>query len=114
MKRGPTAFHMPGKRKVQFANGEIYHIVSRAIDGIDLFRDKQDYSQMVRDIFRFNNLSPVISTERVAYFRDKDETRSDRVSFERRERKLLVEVLSFCLMPNPYSFIGKAAGKWRD
>ena len=92
---------MPSKRKVQFANGEIYHIVSRAIDGIELFRDKQDYSQMIRDIFRFNDLSPVISTERVVYYRSKDdETRSDRVSFERRERKLMVEILAFCLMPN--------------
>ncbi len=91
---------MPGQRRAQFANGEIYHIVSRAIDGIDLFRDKQDYSQMIRDLFRFNDLSPVISTQRVFYHRNKNETGSDPVSFERRERKLLVEILSFCLMTN--------------
>ena len=91
---------MPRRKDVQFANGEIYHIVTRAIDGIELFRDKQDYSQMIRDLFRFNDLNPVVSTERVIYYRNKNETRPDRVSFERRERKLLVEILAFCLMPN--------------
>ncbi len=91
---------MPGQRKVQFANGEIYHIVIRAIDGINLFRGRGDYFRMIHDLFEFNNLSPVISTQRVFYHRNKNETGSDPVSFERRERKLLVEILTFCLMPN--------------
>lgn len=100
MKRGRTPFHMPSKKKVQLANGEIYHIVSRAIDGIDLFRGEGDYLRMIHDIFEFNDLSPVISTQRVFYHRNKNETGSDPVSFERRERQLLVEILSFCLMSN--------------
>lgn len=92
------------ERKIQFVNGEIYHIVMRAIDGIDLFRDKQDYLRMIHDLFEFNDSNFVPSAFRVGRHRNKlNVTQQDRVTLvekPRKKRKLLVEILVFCLMPN--------------
>ncbi len=85
---------MPSKRP-PLANGEIYHIVIRAIEGLKLFRDKQDYLRMVHDLFVFNDLKPVSS-----YFRKEKVTGSFPATFARRKREVLVEILTFCLMPN--------------
>jgi len=93
------------QRKIQFINGEIYHVVLRTIDGIKLFRDKQDYLRMIHNLFEFNDINPVPSVFRMNYCRHLrfNVTRKDLVTSERlrqrQKRKLLVEILVFCLMP---------------
>ncbi|MBI2450608.1 MAG: transposase [Candidatus Nealsonbacteria bacterium] len=89
---------MPGKRKVQFVNGGIYHIVTRAVDGTELFREQGDNLRMTHDIFEFNDLTPLSSALRIVHCRNKNNTIP--LTTERRERKLLVEILAFCFMPN--------------
>lgn len=91
------------QRKVQFVNGEIYHVVIRAVDGINLFRDEKDRFRMIHDLFEFNDVDNAPSNFRViAHYRNL--TKQDIVKFEeqkkRKKRKMLVEVLIFCLMPN--------------
>lgn len=100
MKRCQVTFHHMSRRKnVQFDNGEIYHIVIRAIDGLNLFHDKGDFLRMIRSLFEFNNSNHIISTFRVRYHRNKpNETLPGNVSLDK--RKLLVEIMAFCLMPN--------------
>ena len=96
------------QRKIQFVNGEIYHIIIKTIDGFNLFQNKKDYLRMIHNLFDFNNVNPASSYFRVICHRNKtnnktDVTRQDLVTSEketRRKRKLLVEILSFCLMPN--------------
>lgn len=92
------------ERKIQFANEEIYHVVIRAIDSINLFRNDQDYLRMIHDLFEFNDLNPAPSIFRVDYHRSKfNVTKQDLVTLTKqpkRKRKLLVETLTFCLMPN--------------
>jgi len=92
------------QRKIQFVNGEIYHIVIKAIEGFNLFRNKKDYLRMVHDLFEFNDINPAPSRFRVACQRNKiNVTRKVLVTFNgktRRKRKLLVKILAFCLMPN--------------
>ena len=95
------------KRKIQFTNGEIYHIVIKAIEGFNLFRDKKDYLRMIHDLFEFNNVNSVPSNFRVVCYRQKISiTPQDLIGLvestekQRRKRKLLVEILAFCLMPD--------------
>jgi putative transposase len=93
------------RRKVQFVNGEIYHIVIRAVDGINLFRDTKDYLRMIHDLFEFNDENPVPSRFRVRHYRNKIVvTRKGNVTLKFKEkgkkRKMLVEILALCLMPN--------------
>lgn len=85
-------------------NGEIYHIVVRAIDPIELFRDKRDYFRMIYSLFVFNDENPTSSV-----FRKRNVPRSNlgteislaiMKSGEKKKRKVLVEILAFCLMPN--------------
>ena len=87
------------ERKLRFANEEIYHIVMRAVDGTNLFRNERDYLRMIHDLFEFNDVNPAPSIFRVNYHRRINVTKSDFVTLKRK-RKLLVEILAFCLMPN--------------
>jgi len=75
-------------------NGEIYHIVVRAIDGINLFDNKSDYLRMVSNLFEFNDDSSVNWQYR-KYFNTNSATCPRNLS-----RNKLVDVLAFCLMPN--------------
>lgn len=50
---------MPIKRPI-LANGEIYHIVVRAIEGLRLFRDKRDYLRMMNITFIITIVLPFL------------------------------------------------------
>jgi putative transposase len=84
---------MPIKRP-QLVNGEIYHIVMRAIDGLQLFRNNKDYFRMMRDLFEFNDENPVCWQHRKL---SENGSRNDK---ERKKREMIVEILAFCLMSN--------------
>lgn len=93
---------MPIKRP-PLVTGEIYHVVIRAVEGLNLFRDKQDYWRMIRNLYEFNDEKPVISTLRVREHKAKKAgkvTGNVLVSLRDRRREVLVEILAFCLMPN--------------
>ena len=95
------------QRKIQFVNGEIYHIIIKAIEGFDLFREDKDYLRMIHDLFEFNDMNPAPPNFRViAHYRRVNLTKQDLVNItkecqkKRKKRKMLVEILAFCLMPN--------------
>jgi len=88
---------MPIKRP-QLINNQIYHIVLKTIEGLKLFRDERDYLRMIHDLFEFNDEDPVPSNFRVS--QKLILTRKLLVSSKRKKRKMVVEILAFCLMPN--------------
>ncbi|MBU3964658.1 transposase [Patescibacteria group bacterium] len=88
---------MPSKRP-EIVNGEIYHIVTRTIEGIDLFRGDKDYFRMINNLFEFNDENPV-SRDYRRNLSPLSLPRND-LGENRKKRKLLVEILAFCLMPN--------------
>ncbi len=89
---------MPSKRP-PLVNGEIYHIVIRAIEGLKLFREDKDYFRTIHDLYEFNDEKPASSNFRMAQYRGTTNvTRNDLVTSKGRE--LLVGILAFCLMPN--------------
>ena len=83
----------------QLVNGEIYHIVIRAIEDLKLFREEKDYFRMIHDLFEFNDEDPAISTYRRDMRNNISRTVLDMLR-RRKKRKMLVEILAFCLMPN--------------
>jgi len=89
---------MPTKRP-QLVNGEIYHIVIRAIEDLKLFRNEKDYFRMIHDLFEFNDDDPVSSTYRHGIIIKMPRNVLGILS-SRKKRKMLVEILAFCLMPN--------------
>jgi len=86
-------------KRPQLVNNEIYHIVTRAIEELKLFLGQKDYLRMIHDLFEFNDENPVISTYRKP--RRINGTRTVLVPLKvKKKRKMLVEILAFCLMPN--------------
>ena len=84
---------MPIQRPL-LVNGEIYHIVVRAVEDSKLFRDEKDYLRKIHNLFEFNDVSPTKWQYRQYY-----ENRSREIE-KRVKRNLLSEILTFCLMPN--------------
>lgn len=82
---------------------KISHIVNRGVDKRDIFLDDQDYFRFVHDLFEFNDQERVNST--FYTFQKSNDLRERKIERERRKRKLLVDVLAFCLMPNHYHLL---------
>jgi len=87
-------------RKQQFLNDEIYHIILRALDDNLLFKDVDDYYRGIFSIYEFNTDIPVKIRERrrIRAQLKKDDQKEITVLHDPRHK--LVEVLSFCFMPN--------------
>lgn len=89
---------MPIKRP-QFINGEIYHVIVRGIAGQKTFLEEKDYLRYLTSLYFFNNKEIIFSP-----FRDFSsiarEVIPSRAPALIKERDILVEILSFCLMPN--------------
>jgi len=91
-------------RKQQFADNEIYHIVLRGIDGNLIFKNTDDYYRGIFSIYEFNN------KKSVAILKRRQEIKANKKkilkvgqgpsssSFDLRDK--LVEILTFCFMPN--------------
>ena len=95
---------MPYRRE-KFINDEIYHIMTRGIDDNLIFKDIDDYYRGIFSIYEFNNTKPV------TIFRRRREIQAlknrlkklgrDPASYKfLDERKPLVEIFAFSLMPN--------------
>lgn len=95
-------------RKEEFANGEVYHLILKAIDNNLLFKDANDYYRGVFSIYEFNNANPVTIQARrkvrATFKKFLQQSEADRargsIFVEDDKRERLVEVMSFCLMPN--------------
>ena len=91
---------MPSKRP-QFVNGEIYHIVNRAIEGRNLFQQISDYFRFIFCLYELNDKNLVIMRNRIKERRE----RKNRGSTPATRREPLVEIITFCLMPNHYHLV---------
>jgi len=89
-------------RKEQLVNGEIYHIVVRGIDENLIFKDIDDYYRGIFSIYEFNTTKSVTIRERrrvrVQIKNALKKINQDLIVSDSRDK--LVEVLTFCLMPN--------------
>lgn len=82
---------------------EIYHALSRGVDKRKIFADNKDYFRFIHDLFEFNNQDWVNSTFYI--FNKSNDIASRNIETKRKPRKLLVDVLAFCLMPNHYHLL---------
>lgn len=99
--------NMP-RRKEGFENGEIYHVILRALDDNLIFKDVNDYYRGIFSIYEFNNANPVtIQARRKARAAFKKSLKKvDRLPMSIQltdfvdNRNMTVETLAFCFMPN--------------
>lgn len=84
-------------RRPQFENGEIYHVYNRGVEKRKIFLEDKDYFRFIHDLFEFNDIIPAGK-----YYIFGGETSEN---IKPRKRDLLIEILSFCLMPNHYHLL---------
>jgi len=77
----------------KFVNGQIYHIYNRGSQKRDIFLDDDDYLRFIHNLFEFNDTKPAINTYDVSSYKMME------------SRKLLVEIMVFCLMPNHFHLL---------
>lgn len=84
-------------RIIPFVNGEFYHLYNRGIEKQNIFNQTRDYSRFIETLFyyRIQNPKPKFSV----YRRSK--------VFLVNPSKKLVDIVSFCLMPNHFHLLVK-------
>lgn len=88
---------------------QLFHVLSRGVDKRKIFLDTQDHFRFVHDLYEFNNKESVNTSQlfsrRQCYDvrRHNIEKKGGRV--EKRERKLLVNIHVFAIMPNHYHLL---------
>ncbi len=92
-----------------FLNNYIYHVYNRGVDKRKVFLDDQDHFRFVHDLYEFNDKDPVVN---INYRFRSQQSKSMGVElpyipYMRKERKLLVDILVWCLMPNHFHLIVK-------
>lgn len=93
-------------RKVQFANGEYYHIYNRGVDKRDVFSDDADYRRFLLGMILLNDEQDALMEQ----WRNlkKDNVNVQFAEFRRLSlRKPLVDIVAYCLNHNHYHFILK-------
>ncbi|MFH0803739.1 MAG: transposase [Candidatus Tagabacteria bacterium] len=85
---------MPIKRP-QLVNNEIYHIIARGAGDSVTFRNDKDYYRAISSFYEFNTSDPI----EIKIQKERHKTQKYGEPFSD-TRKLLVEILAFCLMPN--------------
>ena len=104
---------MRHKEKPQFANNEIYHIYNRGVEKRDIFIENLDYLRFIHDMYEFNDANFVSGTNLRFACRKPSEVDEKSIELifieekDKKPRKLLVDILAFCLMPNHYHLILK-------
>jgi len=88
-------------KKPMFAEEQIYHIYNRGVEKRNVFLDDEDYLRFIHNLFEFNDATPVLNA---GYYFD-PKTINSEVQKERKQRKLLVEILVFTLMPNHFHLL---------
>lgn len=80
---------------------EIIHTLNRGVDKRIIFLDDQDRFRFIHDLFEFND-EEWVNTSFYRFSRSNDIACRN---IERRKRKLLVDIHTFCLMPNHYHLL---------
>lgn len=82
------------QRKIEFSEGEFYHIYNRGADKIDIFVNDSDKDRFLKLLFVCNNIEPIT-------FRS-----IKNLSLEKIERgETLVDIGAYCLMSNHFHLL---------
>lgn len=90
-----------------FINNQIYHIYNRGVEKREIFGNDDDRFRFIHDLFEFNDCNPAFHT--TYYFNKRKIVEVEPLQFKKKAqkspRKLLVEIMAFCLMPNHYHLL---------
>lgn len=93
--------------------GSIYHVINRGVERRNIFTCDSDYYRFIHDLYEFNDEdSPVRDYRYILSGTVPDKidiadisSYKRRMKHEPKKRKLIVEILAFCLMPNHFHLL---------
>lgn len=88
-----------GIRKTYFAEDSFYHVYNRGVERVDIFLEKNDYERFLYLLFSCNDTNPLLNSQ-VNY-------RGLASIEDKKKRDRLVDIISFCLMPNHFHLVLK-------
>jgi putative transposase len=92
-------------KRPPFITGEIYHVYNRGVDKRKTFMNNKDHLRFVHDLYEFNDEAPA---ENIFYRAPSLHSYEVRLRKNgEKQRKLLVEIFVFCLMPNHFHLMLK-------
>lgn len=94
---------MPGRR-IPIVTNEVYHIFNRGLNRQPTFISKGEYSRAINTINFYRFSTPPLSLSK--FLKLEINKRSDVLKILTQSKKL-VEIFSFCLMPNHFHFLLK-------
>lgn len=80
-------------KRPQLENNEFYHLILRGVGDSKIFRNDNDYCRVLFSLYEFNTAEPIEIRNRYGGL-------SSDTLFNKKRRKLLIEIHAFCLMPN--------------
>lgn len=80
-------------------NNYIYHIYNRGVEKRAIFRDEHDYLCFVHDLYEFNDENYASNVH--YWFKNM----GSRNPYFNKERKPIVDILAWCLMPNHFHLL---------
>lgn len=83
---------------------EFFHTLNRGVDKRQIFMDEKDYFRFVHDLYEFNDKNWVNNTG-LRFNQTIDIASRYMNRYVKKERKLLVDIHAFCLMPNHYHLL---------
>ena len=100
---------MPTNRKVVFANGEIYHVFNRGVEKRPTFISKREFERALITLNYYRFAKPPIKLSRFLALPESE--RAELIKNIETNRKKLVEIFCYCLMPNHFHFLLKQVSK---
>jgi putative transposase len=93
-------------RKTQFVPGNFYHIYNRGVEKRDIFCEENDYWRFLQALFLFNDERAYVNSLWHVQRTFGRTTFNTIIKFlNKQQRKLLVKINAYCLMPNHYHLI---------
>lgn len=92
---------MPG-RKIPLVTDEVYHVFNRGMNRQPTFTDKREYQRAVESLRFYKVAHPPISLSKYLRLEDQKQQEMSKVL---EAYKPLVDIFSYCLMPNHFHFL---------
>jgi len=85
-------------RKINFGNGEYYHVFNRGVDKRVIFLEQNELKRFFQSMEEFNTIEPIGSIYENSF-------RKDKLGNSVSKQEKLVNFICYCLNPNHYHFI---------
>lgn len=95
---------MPG-RKIPLINNQIYHVLNRGVASQPIFLNESNYERAQETLFYYQNTSPTLGYSQ--FLRLSLAERKRILEGLRLQKKFLVEIIVYCLMPNHFHILLK-------